>query len=47
MGTTNTATLASGGVLPGFIVFSEIGSGSTASLKFTVSTVNNSDVGTY
>jgi hypothetical protein len=34
-------------VLPGFIVFSEIGSGSTASLKFTVSTVNNSDVGTY
>ncbi len=44
---TNTATLSNGGVLPGFIVFSEIGSGSTASLKFTVNTVNNSDIGTY
>jgi hypothetical protein len=38
---TKTATLASGGALPGFIVFSEIAT------KFTVSSVKNSDVGTY
>jgi len=44
---TKTATLAGGGVLPGFIVFSDIGSGSTSSRKFTVSSLNNSDVGTY
>ena len=44
---TKTATLESGGILPGFIVFSEIGSGSTASRKFTVSSLSNSDVGTY
>jgi len=44
---TKTATLVGGGVLPGFIVFSEIGSGSTSSRKFTVSSLNNSDVGTY
>ena len=38
---TKTATLASGVALPGFIVFSEIAT------KFTVSSVKNSDVGTY
>ncbi len=44
---TYSASLASGGVLPVFIVFSETGSGITASRKFTVNTVNNSSVGTY
>ena len=38
---TKTATLAGGGALPEFIVFSEIAT------KFTVSSVRNSDVGTY
>jgi hypothetical protein len=44
---TYSASLSGGEVLPLFIVFSEIGSGLTASRKFTVNTVNNSSVGTY
>ena len=44
---TYSASLDSGGVLPVFIVFSETGSGLTASRKLTVNTVSNSSVGTY
>jgi hypothetical protein len=40
----NSASLASSGVLPAFIVFSEI---LGTSLKFAVSSVNNLSVGTY
>jgi hypothetical protein len=42
-----SASLATGGVLPVFIVFSETGVGPTAVRKFSVNTVNNSAVGTY
>ena len=44
---TYSASLASGGLWPVFMVFSEFGSGTTAYRKITVNTVNNSFVGTY
>jgi hypothetical protein len=42
---TNSASLASGEALPGFIVFSE--TSSNTSLKFLVNTANKLSVGTY
>ena len=44
---TYSVYLSSGGLWPVFIAFSEFGSGSTASRKLTVNTVNNSSVGNY
>jgi hypothetical protein len=44
---TYSVSLSSGGLWPVFMVLSEFGSGTNASRKLTVNTVNNSFDGTY